>query len=145
MPKLCGVFNYALHENDPPKSWSEALITVIHKEGKDPLECGAYRPISLLESDVKILSSILANRMLKYLRNLINPDQTGFIPGRQGANNIRRVLNLQSVARDSACPSMLLSLDAEKAFDRVDWSYLNYTMERMGFNLTFIRWIKNSK
>ena len=74
VPKLCGVFNYALHENDPPKRWSEALITVIHKEGKDPLECGAYRPVSLLGSDVKILSSILANRMQKYLRNLINPD-----------------------------------------------------------------------
>ena len=69
MPRLCGVFNYALHENDPPKSWSEALITVIHKEGKDPLECGAYRSISLLGGDVKILSSILVNRMQKYLIN----------------------------------------------------------------------------
>ena len=101
VPKLCGVFNYSLKENDPPKSWSEAVITVIHKEGKDPLECGAYRPISLLGSDVKILSSILANRMQKYLGTLINPGQTGFIPCRQGANNVRRVLNLQSVAKVS--------------------------------------------
>ena len=141
VPKLCQVFNYALQENDPLKSWSEAVITVIHKEGKDPLDCGAYRPISLLGNDVKIISAILANRMQKYLGKLINPDQTGFIPGRQGENNIRRALNVQSVARRSVHPSMLLSLDAEKAFDRVDWSYLNYTMERMGFNLTFIRWI----
>lgn len=141
VPKLCQVFNYALQENDPPKSWSEAIITVLHKEGKDPLDCGAYRPISLLGNDVKIISAILANRMQKYLGKLIDPDQTGFIPGRQGANNIRRALNVQAVARYSAHPSMLLSLDAERAFDRVDWSYLNYTMEQMGFNLTFIRWI----
>ena len=131
MPKLCQVFNYALQENDPPKSWSEAIITVLHKEGKDPQDCGAYRQISLLGNDVKIISAISVNRMQKYL---------GFIPGRQGANNIRRALNVQSVARHSAHPSMLLSLDAEKAFDRVDWSYLNYTMEQTGFNLTFIRW-----
>ncbi len=71
-PKL--VFNYALDENDSPHSWCEAIITVIHKEGKDPLECGSYRPISLLRNDVKILSSILANSMQKYLGKLINPD-----------------------------------------------------------------------
>ena len=141
MPKLCQVFNYALQENDPPKSWSEAIITVLHKEGKDPLDCGAHRPISLLGNGVKIISAILANRMQKYLGKLINPDQTGFIPARQGANNIRRALNAQSVARHSARPSMLLRLDAEREFDRVDCSYLNYTMEQIGFNLTFIRWI----
>lgn len=140
-PILGRVFNYTLQENDPPRSWSEAVITVIHKEGKDPLGCGSYRPISLLGNDVKILSSILANRIQKYLKKLINPDQTGFIPGRQGANNIRRALNIQSVAKDFDYPSMLLSLDAEKAFDRVDWSYLNYTMKRMGFNSKFIGWI----
>ena len=100
MPKLCGVFNYALQENDPPKSWSEAVITVIHKEGKDPLEFGACRPISLLGSDVKILSSILANRIQKYLRNLINSDQTGFTLGRQGANNSKF-----SMSSKRLCPS----------------------------------------
>lgn len=79
--------------------------------------------------------------MQKYLKKLINPEQTGFIPGRHSANNIRRALNLQSLARDYTHPSMLLSHDAEKAFDRVDWAYLNFTMEQMGFNATFIRWI----
>ena len=97
--------------------------------------------ISLLGNEVKIISAILANRMQRYLGKLINPDQTGFIPGRQGAKNIRRALNVQSVARHSAHPSMLLSHDAERAFDRVDWPYLNYTMEQMGFNSTFIKWI----
>ncbi len=141
IPKLCEVFNYALDENDPPKSWSEAIISVIQKEGKDPLKCGSYRLISLLGNDTKILSSILANRMQRYLGKLINPDRTGFIPGRQGTNNIRRALNLQSMAKDSVHPSMLVSLDAEKALDRLDWSYLNYTMEQMGFSSAFIRWI----
>ncbi|KAF7655318.1 hypothetical protein LDENG_00057550, partial [Lucifuga dentata] len=117
-PKLCKVFNYALDKNDPPKSWSEAIISVIHKEGKNPLECGSYQPISLLGNDAKILSSILSNRMQRFLVKLINPDQTGFIPGHQGANNIRRALNLQSVARNSTYSTMFLSLDAEKAFDR---------------------------
>lgn len=73
--------------------------------------------------------------MQKYQGKLINPAQTGFIPGCQGANNIRTALNLQSVARDSMDPSMLLNSSQ---------SYLNHTVERMGFNSTFIRWINTS-
>lgn len=140
-PILCAVFNYALKENDPPSSWSEAIISIIHKEGKDPRECSSYRPISLLGNDVKILGSILAKRMQIYTAKLIKPDQIGFIAGRQGSNNIRRALNIQSIAKESVHPSMLLALDAEKAFDRVDWIYLNYTMRKFGFTPTFINWI----
>lgn len=80
-PKLCTVFNYALKENDPPKSWSEAIISVIYKEGKYPKKCASYRPISLLGNDVKILGSIMANGMQLYLKKLIKPAQTGFITG----------------------------------------------------------------
>ncbi len=54
IPLLQRVFNYALSEKDPPKTWSEAKISVIPKEGKDPTLCASYRPISLLCNNVNI-------------------------------------------------------------------------------------------
>ena len=141
-PTLAKVFNYALLEGDPPKSWAEAIISVIHKEGKDPTKCEGYRPISLLCNNQKILSAILTKRIQKVITKLIHLDQTGFILGRQGSNNIRRVLNIMSHAKTKQQSSMLLSLDAQKAFDRVDWVYLNHTLEKMGFHTKFIDWVK---
>ncbi|KAM7369499.1 hypothetical protein PAMP_000739 [Pampus punctatissimus] len=141
-PVLCRVYNYALTEGHPPGSWSDAVISVIHKDNKDPTLCTSYRPISLLGVDLKILTSIIANRIQKYIRKLIKPDQTGFINNRQGTDNVRRALNLQSLAAKRGIPSMFLSLDAEKAFDRVDWTFLEQTLSRMGFNDVFVRWIK---
>lgn len=61
---------------------------------------------------------------------------------RQGMDNIRRALNLQSIAAKRTTPSMLLSLDAEKAFVRLDWSFLQQTLRCMGFNDTRINWIR---
>lgn len=72
----------------------------------------------------KILTFILATTTQKYIKKFINPDQTALISGRHGINNIRRVLNLQSLKAKDTQTSVLLSLDAEKAFDRVDWQFL---------------------
>jgi len=141
-PNLCKMFNYVLQDEDPPHSWSDAIITVIHKTGKDPTQCMAYRPISLLCQDMKILTSKIANRIQKHIKKLVKPDQTGFINRRFGTNNIRRALNLQQIGKDSKTPSMLLSLDAEKAFDRVDWVFLEQTLNYMGFHDTFVKWVK---
>lgn len=80
-PILCRVYNYALDKRYPPKTWAEAIITVIHKEGKDPTQCTGYRPVSLICQDLKILTSILANRLQKYNCKLVNRDQTGFRSG----------------------------------------------------------------
>lgn len=112
---------------------------MIPKEGKDPTNCASYRPISLLCSDVKILST-MAKQIQKCINKIIKPDQTGFIPGRQGIDNIR-TLNIISSAKQNQQTSMLLSLDAEKAFDRVDWLYLEHTLEKMGFHSDFVNWI----
>lgn len=76
---LCRVYNYALDERDPPSTWAEAIITVIDKEGKDPTHCTRHRPISLFGEDFKILLSILANRLQRYICKLVNSDQTWFI------------------------------------------------------------------
>lgn len=77
-----------------------------------------------------------------HIKKLVKPDQTGFVSGRQGTDNVRRALNIQMIAAKRKTPSMLLSLDAEKAFDRLDWTYLKQTLAYMGFHDTFIRWIQ---
>lgn len=80
--------------------------------------------------------------MQRHITKLIKPDQTGFIPGRQGANNIRRTLNLISCVKNKSQPSMLHSLDAQKAFDRVEWTFLYQTLASFGFHTIFIDWVK---
>ena len=67
-PILCKLYNYVLDSGNPPESWSEAIITVLPKEGKDPLQCASYRLISLLCVDYKILTSIISTRIQKYIK-----------------------------------------------------------------------------
>uniref|UniRef100_A0A8C6L7F7 Reverse transcriptase domain-containing protein n=1 Tax=Nothobranchius furzeri TaxID=105023 RepID=A0A8C6L7F7_NOTFU len=78
VPILLKSFNCTLQEGVIPPSWREATISIIPKEGKDRQECGSYRPISVLNLDYKLFTSILAHRLEKLLPDLINLDQTVF-------------------------------------------------------------------
>lgn len=118
--------NYVLKSEDPPKSWSEAIVSVLHKDGKDPLQCASYCPISLLCADYNILTSIMAARIQTDVKKWIASDETGFILGRPGSHNVRS-LNLQSIAARDKQPSELLSIDAEKAFDQVEGGTIHKT------------------
>lgn len=64
-PLLLRAYHYALQSGTVAPSWRDTTIVVIHKEGKDPTECQSYRPISLLNSDQQILTTILAKRVNK--------------------------------------------------------------------------------
>lgn len=63
-----------------PSSMMESTIVVIYKEGKNPPNTSSYRPISLLNTDIKILAKVLAARLNKIIQKLVHPDQLGFIP-----------------------------------------------------------------
>lgn len=65
-----------------PPSWRGATILVIPKEGKDRLDCGSFRPISVRNTDYKLYTSILARRVERVLPQFIHTDQTGFISQR---------------------------------------------------------------
>lgn len=141
LPHLLEMFNESLGKGILPPSLRSALITLILKPGKPPNEKSSYRPISLMSCDTKILCKALSKRIEKFIPNLIMNDQNGFVLGRQAFHNIRRVLNIvfkKQKAKDHA----ILSLDAEKAFDRIEWRYLFEVLERFGLGDGYIRWIK---
>lgn len=81
--------NYGIDKDAFLKTLNTALKTVLLKPGKDPLECGNYRAISLINVDIKLHVKILAARLKKLLGKLIHSDQTGLIKGRLSSDNIR--------------------------------------------------------
>ncbi|KAM5171776.1 A.superbus venom factor 1-like [Mantella aurantiaca] len=125
-------FNSFPQINPKPKSMLEAHIVIIPKQGKDPQQVTNYRPISLLNVDVKIYAKMLANRILPYLSSLVSPDQTGFVPGREARDNIYKAIDLHQWLTDGGDEGFMLSMDAEKAFDRVDWGYMEGVLQRVG-------------
>uniref|UniRef100_A0AAQ6ABA7 Reverse transcriptase domain-containing protein n=1 Tax=Amphiprion ocellaris TaxID=80972 RepID=A0AAQ6ABA7_AMPOC len=140
---LVRTFNWVLRTGETPPSWHEAVISVIPKENKDKQECGNYRPISVLNVDYKLFTSILARRLENILPDIINLDQTGFIQQRQTMDNIRRTLHIVDHAtREKNC-ALIVGLDAEKAFDSVRWLFLYKIMDKFAFHSAFIKVIQS--
>lgn len=78
----------------------------------------------------------------KVISSLIHLDQVGFIAGRHSAYNMRRLFHVMSEALSLQHPAVVISLDAEKAFDRIEWSYLFQILSKFGFGPICTQWIK---
>lgn len=141
-PILLEMFNYSFNQNYLPQTLTEASISLLLKPGKDPLDCGSYRPISLLNSDVKILAKLLSSRLDSVVSQIISMEQSGFMRGRHSFTNIRKLLNVIHSPASGETPEVVVSLDAEKAFDRVEWCYLFAVLGKFGFGSNFISWIR---
>lgn len=137
------LFNWVRQGNMPPDSWREGLIVVISKDGKDISMPSGYRPITILNHDYKLFTLVLANRLAITLLGLVHPDQTGFVPGRRTHDNVIRTLQIIEDANKKKKKVKLISLDAEKAFDRVEWNFLFEVLRKMGFPESFVTMIRN--
>ena len=101
----------------------QATMSVILKPGKTWETPSDYRPISLIKCDEKIITKIFNNRLVQILPSLINYDQAGFIQHRDLRTNARTCISLTQYAKKHKIDLTLMAVDAEKAFDRLEWSY----------------------
>uniref|UniRef100_A0A8D0HFE3 Reverse transcriptase domain-containing protein n=1 Tax=Sphenodon punctatus TaxID=8508 RepID=A0A8D0HFE3_SPHPU len=141
-PLLARVYNSFLKQQTLPQSFYEANIMLCPKSGKNTEICSGYRPISLINTDAKIFTKILATRLMKIIPDIIDSDQTGFIPKRLGIDNIRKIIDIISHIKSTNDPAAIISLDAEKAFDLVEVKYLREVMKAMGIEGQFLQWIE---
>ena len=96
------------------------VITLLPKKDKEPHFIKKDRPITLLNTDYKIIAKVMANCLKSILHEIIhNNDQTGFMKGRNIGCNIRSIIDLIDDCDANDIPGSIVLLDIEKAFDSV--------------------------
>ena len=127
-----------------PPSWREGLITLIYKgNGLDRATLTSYRPITLLNTDLKIISKAISNRLQPALDAVIDPLQTAFITGRWiGDNVLYHQALIEWLQLEGTQDGAMLLLDIEKAYDRVHRQWLYASADALGLGPGVQRWIR---
>eukprot|EP00965_Chrysotila_dentata_P146425 4834702-Pleurochrysis_carterae.AAC.1 len=138
-PLVCDYFN-SFKSQGLPKGFSDGIISILYKKGiREDIQ--NYRPITLLNTDYKILTRVLAKRTLVPATQFVSEQQIGFVPNTFIAEATMLIQMIQAHLDNSDDEGMLVFLDLEKAFDRCSWTYLREALRKLRFHESYCRWI----
>ena len=118
-----------------------AVLRIIPKKDKDITELKNWRPISLLNTDYKILAHALSNRLQVVLPEIISKDQNAYMKGRFIGYNIRTILDVIEITNKRKMENIIAFLDFEKAFDKLNWKFIDKCLTAFGFGISFRKWV----
>ena len=138
-PALTDVLTESHYFHRLPPSTKHGIVKVCYKK-KDPRDLRNYRPLTMLNSDYKVLTKILAKRVSSVLDEIVSPQQLGFVPGRVITEASHLVKLVQAYLDETDEEGLLVALDWEKAFDSISWDYLHLAVDALGFGPYMKRW-----
>ena len=140
---LLDSINSAFEKGHMSNSQSAAVITLIHK-GKDlPRDkLNNWRPISLTNTDYKILAKSLSIRLTNVIDKIVDPNQVGFIKGRRVSDIIRTIDDITDYLNYEKKPGVLMAIDFKKAFDSISKNFMINAFKSFGFGTQFVRWVE---
>ena len=119
-----------------------AVLRLIAKKDKNTTDLKNWRPISLLNTDYKILAHALSHRLQKVLPEIISKDQNAYMKGRFIGYNIRTILDIIEITNTNKLKTTIAFLDFEKAFDKLNWEFINKCLAAFGFGPNLLKWVK---
>jgi hypothetical protein len=125
---IAQVWQDGLTNGSLPVSHKTSILRLLPKVGKDATKLTNWRPITLSNCDHKLITKCLARRLTNALGPCLHPDQTAYLPGKQIQDNLR-VIN---IVNEQSPETLVVSLDAKKAFDSVSHDYIRKTLTEFG-------------
>ena len=138
---LLQMARYSFEQGILPISMRRGIISLLPKKGKDTRRVRNMRPLTLINSDYKIIAKALDNRLRTYLPEIIEESQQGFIRSRRISVNLRKSLDIIEFSRWEQVPAMILSVDMEKCFDKISHCAALGALRYFNFGENFIRWV----